>query len=134
MWKAALAGAFALAIIGSLSVSSQGIGVTHAAAQDLVLTESHIVRLKHALRLTASQERHWRTLEAVLRDIALRRQSDETTGLVQRVRARVRNYVLDASAVARISAAARPLINSLDDDQRREGMQVVQAMGFASLF
>ena len=80
MLKAALAGAFALATIGCLSVASGGIRVTQAAAQEMasvqettgsvggvVVTEAKIARLKRALRLTAEQEVHWHPVEASLR-------------------------------------------------------------------
>ena len=36
MWKATLVGAIALATIGSISVSTRGIGFNTAAAQDIV--------------------------------------------------------------------------------------------------
>ena len=49
MWKAALAGAVALATVGTLSVSQQGVGVTPAAAEVIVVTEGQIAQLHKAL-------------------------------------------------------------------------------------
>src|SRR5262245_25809424 len=105
MWKAAIVGAFALVALGSLSVTRDGIGVTQAAAQDVVVTDAHIAHLKNVLRLSPAQETHWRTLEAVLRSVGQRAALDEPAGLVQRVRARLRSYVLDAAAAHRVAMA-----------------------------
>jgi hypothetical protein len=137
MLKQAFAGALALATIGSLSVSGKGIELTSAAAQDMVLSEAHIARLKSALHLTPTQLAHWRTLETTLRDAAARQQvqsDDGSSGLLQRVRAKVGSFALNAASLQRVAMASRPLIASLDDEQRRDGMNVVQEMGFSSLF
>ena len=137
MLKQAFAGALALATIGSLSVSGKGIELTPAAAQDMVLSEAHIARLKSALHLTPTQLAHWRTLEGTLRDAAARQQpqsDDGSSGLLQRVRAKVGSFALNAASLQRVAMASRPLIASLDDEQRRDGMNVVQEMGFSSLF
>jgi len=136
MWKAALAGAFALATIGSLSVSTNGVGITTAAAQDIVITESHISRLKRSLRLTPAQQVHWYKVEAALRAYLTRAASSENSegSYYQRARARIAGYALNAAAMHRVSAAARPLIASLDEEQKREGMHAIQAMGLASMF
>ena len=123
------AGAFALAIMGAVSFGN----VAPAAAQNVVLTEGKISQLKSVLQLSPSQETHWRSLIAVVRD-AVDRQPDESGGFVQRVKARVGSYVLSASAMQRIAMAAQPLIASLNEEQKRDGMSVVRAMGVASLF
>jgi hypothetical protein len=133
MWKAAFVGAFALVTLGSLSLTRDGIGVTQAAAQEVVLTDAHIARLKSVLRLSPAQEIHWRGLESALRSVAQRSASDET-GLVQKVKARVRAYVLDAVAARRVAAAAQPLIATLDDQQRQQGLTAIRAMGVSALF
>lgn len=134
MWKAAFVGAFALVTLGSMSVSSNGVGVTQAAAQEVVVTDAHIARLKSVLRLSPAQEVHWHSLEAALRNVTTARGSDEPTGLVQRVKARLRSYVLDAAAAHRVAAAAQPLIASLDDTQKHDGMIAIRAMGVSTLF
>ena len=61
-------------------------------------------------------------------------QQETNAGLVQRIRARVKSYVLDISAARRVANAAQPLIESLDEDQKRSGLVVVRALGVASLF
>jgi hypothetical protein len=52
---------------------------------------------------------------------------------VQRVRARITSYTLDAVALQRLASAAQPLINSLDEGQKQNGLMVIQSMGIASL-
>jgi hypothetical protein len=132
MWKAALAGAVALATVGSLSVSIEGVGIDQAAAQDIIVTESHIARLKSVLKLTPSQERHWHAVEATLRAI-MRSQGQGEGGLVQRTRARIAGFVLSSAAMQRLSSVAQPLIASLDDSQKQDGLMVIRSMGIASL-
>ncbi len=130
MWMALRAGAFALATMGAVCVGN----IAPAAAQNMVLTESKIVQLKNVLQLSPAQEVHWRSLMAALRDVLARPQQEESGGLVQRVKARVGAYVLNAAALRQISFAAQPLIASLNEEQKRDGMNVVRAMGVASLF
>jgi hypothetical protein len=136
MWKATLAGAMALVAMGFLSVSRDGVGMVQAAAQDIVVTEARIARLKSSLKLTPDQERHWGALEASLRALA-NRQADggeADAGIVQRARARLANWTLSAAAVRQLSAAAQPLIGSLDEGQRRKGLAAIRSMGVASLY
>jgi zinc resistance-associated protein len=134
MWKAAFVGALALVTLGSMSVTSNGIGVTQAAAQEVVVTDAHIARLRSVLRLSPAQEVHWRGLEAALRNVGQRGGSDEPQGLVQKVKARLKSYVLDAAAAHRVAAAAQPLIATLDEGQKQEGLTVIRAMGVSALF
>jgi len=134
MWKAALAGAVALATVGCLSISIEGIGIDKAAAQDIIVTESHIARLKSVLKLTPSQERHWHPVEATLRAIMRSQGRDSGEGgLVQRTRARIAGFVLSSTALQRLSSVAQPLIASLDDNQKQDGLMVIRSMGIASL-
>ena len=98
-------------LAASLFVANLGAGVAPAAAQDIVVTEAHIAHLKHVLRLTPSQQRHWRSLEAALRAVAHRRTAAQSrTGLVQRVRARLSGYVVDAAA-AHAGCCGRPAVD-----------------------
>ncbi len=136
MWKAALAGAIALATVGSLSVSSQGVGVARAAAQDVILTDAHIAPLKSTLKLTPAQEQHWHPVEATLRALVHQKTRDDSAeaGLVRRVHARVAGYTVNAVALQRLASVAQPLLNSLDEGQKRDGLTVIRAMGVANLF
>jgi hypothetical protein len=46
---------------------------------------------------------------------------------------RVAAAAVDANALRRVVSAARPLIKSLDDQQKQDGMQVINSLGFSSL-
>jgi hypothetical protein len=138
MLKTALAGAFALATIGCLSVTSEGIQVTQSVAQEtgaahettgsvggVVVTEAKIARLKRALRLTAEQEVHWHPVEASLRRLMQMARRNTDAGVVQPVRAKVHGAV-SAEALQGVASAAGPLIATLDEQQKQEGMKLIR--------
>jgi len=129
MRKAVFAGAVALAMVGPLFVSGHGFGVTPASAQEVSLTEGHIYRLKAALHLRAEQLAHWAPVEAALR-AALRNSSHEESndGLVQKVRARAKGFTVQVAQLQGAVAAAGPLIASLDESQKRAGMNVIRSL------
>jgi len=133
MWKAAFAGVMALATVGSLSVSHQGLGVSTAAAQEIVITEGQIARLRSALHLTPSQEHHWHAVAATLRSLGQHQQqyrvASADAGYIESARARVAGYTVTAVAMHRLKSAAEPLISTLSDEQRQAGMNVLQSMG-----
>jgi hypothetical protein len=142
MNKAALIGAVAFATVGICGFTS---GLAPALAQDLmqgdvaetgsvggpVVTEAKIARLKRALRLSPSQEQHWHAVEAALRRLvhAPRREAD---GLVQRVRAKVNGYAGSAAAMQSVASSAGPLIATLDDKQKQDGMRLIREFGFSA--
>lgn len=135
MRMAVCAGAVALALMGPLFVSERGIGPAQASAQEITLTEGKISRLKHALHLTAEQLEHWRPVEAALRAALHARGDENNDGLVQRVRSKVRGYVVQAQSLQRAVSVAGPLIASLDETQRRNGQNAIRSMGVsASMF
>jgi hypothetical protein len=133
MWKATLAGAVALATIGSFSVAHDGSRLSTAQAQEVIVTEGQIVRLKHALKLTPLQARHWYAVEATLRGLAHRQQqyrvASADAGYVERAKAQVAGYTVTAVAMQRLRSAAGPLVNSLTDEQKSAGRDVLSSMG-----
>lgn len=131
MIKAALAGAVALATVGSLTVSHQGLGTAPAAAQEVVVSQGQIARLKSALRLTAEQEHLWRPVEASLRAMARQQQYRVASadGYVACAQSAMSGYALNAANLFRLKAAAQPLIGRLNEEQKHAGMQVLQSMG-----
>jgi hypothetical protein len=133
MRKAVFASAVAFAMVGSLLVSEQGIGPAPASAQEAVVTEGKIARLRSALRLTGEQIHHWRPVEAALR-AAIREQRAESDGWVHKVRTRVSHYAGSAKALQQAYAAAGPLIASLDEQQRQSGRNALRSMGGAAFF
>ena len=133
MWKAALAGAVALATIGSFSFSHQGFGITPAAAEEIVVTEGQIARLHAALHLTGTQERHWHAVAATLRSLGHQQQqyrvASADSGFVAQTKSRVAGYAMTAMAVQKVRAAAMPLIAVLTDEQKQAGRNALSAMG-----
>jgi len=131
MWKAALAGAIALATLGSFS--HEGIGIAPAVAQETVITEAHIARLHTALRLTPAQEGHWRAVAATLRRLGHQQQQYQLAssdgGFVERAHARVAGYTLTAVTMQRLKAAAQPLVAMLTEEQKQAGRDVLASMG-----
>jgi zinc resistance-associated protein len=92
-----------------------------------VVTEAQIAQFKAMLNLTPAQAKYWAPVEATLRDLARRQaQQSENTGFVQRLK----TITLNAASMRRLSSAALPLIKSLDQDQKRDAMEVARAMGF----
>ena len=80
------------------------------------------------MKLTPEQQRHWPAVASALHNLA-RKSSADVQGLRQRASAAVGS----ADAIRRVTAAARPLIASLTEQQKQAGMQVIRASGFASL-
>src|SRR5262249_23708800 len=133
MWKTVLAGALALATIGSLSVSSEGVRINTAQAQEVVVTDGQIARLRHALRLTPSQQHHWYAVEATLRSLARQQQryrvASSEAGYFGPARAQVAGYPIPAVSWQRLRSAAQPLIASLSEEQKESGRSVLSSMG-----
>jgi hypothetical protein len=132
MWKAALAGVV-LATTGITCVSAQeyqAASYESGASRGPAVTAGHIARLKAALKLTAAQMHYWPAVESALRGLVHRTSRDRSAdGIARRVAA----AAVDANAIRRVAAAARPLINSLDEKQRQDGMRVINSLGFSSL-
>jgi hypothetical protein len=133
MRKAALAGAVALATIGSFSFSQGGLGVTPAAAQEVVVTEAQIARLHAALHLTAAQERRWHPVAATLRRLGHQQQqyhvASNDSGFVAQAKSRVAGYAVTAMTMQRLRSLATPLIAELSDEQKQAGRNALSAMG-----
>jgi hypothetical protein len=133
MVKAALAGAVALATVGSFSFSPQGFGVSPAAAQEVVVTEGQIARLHTALHLTGSQERHWHPVAATLRSLGRQQQqyrvASNDAGFVAQAKSRVAGYAVTTMTMQRLRSVAQPLIAELTEEQKEAGRNVLSAMG-----
>ena len=99
----------------------------------LVISETQIARFKAALKLTPTQEQLWAPIEAELRRITRTGQRSESDGIIQRIRSRFRTIVLDVAALRRLGDVARPLLMSLDDEQKQKALQISRTMGMSSL-
>ena len=131
MWKAALAGAIAFVTIGPLSVTQHGVTTSSAAAQDIVIREGDIVRLKSALKLTSEQEVHWRPVEVALHAYARQqyRLASADSYFGDSGEAGMAAYTLSAVMLQKVKAAAQPLIKTLSEEQKKAGASVLQSMG-----
>ncbi len=134
MRKTALAGAFALAMVGSFSFSPQGFGISSAFAQEVVVTEGQISRLHAALHLTPAQEHHWYAVASTLRRLGHAQQqyqvaSADAGGYVERARARVAGYTVTAMTMQRLRSVAQPLIAALSEEQKNAGRDALASMG-----
>jgi hypothetical protein len=133
MWKALLAGLFALAFWGSIA------GSVPALAEASPRLEAGIARFKAALRLTPQQEKHWPRVEAALRSIASESDRQQVAdaspqpGFFRRVGTRATEMAMGASSMRRLVSAAQPLVKSLDENQKREAITLARAMGFGGL-
>ncbi len=131
MWKAALAGAFALVTIGPLSVTHHGVVATSAVAQDIVVRDADIARLKSALKLSPEQEVHWRPVEVALHAYAHQqyRLASADSYFGDSGEAGMAAYTLSAVMLAKVKNAAQPLIKTLSEEQKQAGANVLQSMG-----
>jgi hypothetical protein len=133
MRKAALVGAFALAMVGPFSFSPQGFGISPAFAQEVTVTEGQIARLHAALHLTPAQECHWYAVASTLRRLGRAQQKYQVAsaddGYVARARARVAGYTVTAVTMQRLRNAAQPLIAALSEEQKNAGRGALASMG-----
>ena len=91
------------------------------------VTEANIVRLKSALNLAPHQLAHWSPVEHALR--ALAKEQRDATAMSGDIGAAAGML----SKMKRLSAAAAPLIQSLDEAQRRDAMTLLRRVGYESL-
>jgi hypothetical protein len=141
MWKAALAGAMALAVTGT-SFAFAG-NITDGSAGHYSLQsradaglDIKLARAKAALQLTPEQQRHWPRVESALREIVAKQgrvQEASAGGIVSRTYARASDFVLNTSAMKRLESAARPLLDSLSESQKRVAVRMAHAMGLGKI-
>jgi hypothetical protein len=118
------AAALAFAVVGLVPTFSAPV-----AAAELVssLPRVDIVRIKGVLKLTPEQQPYWAPVEAALRSLS--REQDQSEGFIHRISHRVVSVMLDSAAIARIGAAARPLVRVLDDRQKQDAISLCHEMG-----
>jgi hypothetical protein len=126
------AGVVALAVINILPVTSPALAdeLSAISVRTSETASIDIARVKRVLKLTPEQEAYWPPVEAALRALA-RRPSTEPGGFVRRISHRLVSIVLDAKAIRRLAAAARPLIAVLRHDQKQNALALAQEMGLA---
>lgn len=125
------AGVLALATVVFLPHGIREAGAAeHAGTTNEIISEINIVRIKNALRLTAIQQPYWGPVEATLIDISRQQKLQaESDGFFRRISRRAVAIALNSAAIARLAAAARPLVAVLDDEQRQVALRIAQEMG-----
>ncbi len=139
MWKARLAGAVALATIGS-TFAFAGSETTPAhqistVQSESVLSHAQIARLKSMLKLTPAQEQFWPAVEKAFQELGRQQFEDGAAaqGLVQGIRSRAAVIGLDVMALRRLVAAAYPLIQTLNDEQKQSALAFARSVGLESV-
>ena len=138
MWIGALVGAIALTVGTVTFASAQPrnpmLGSYEALAPSVPrVTEANIARLKSVLRLTPHQLPHWSAVEQALRALAKEQHDSNSVTLASDVDARAAAMAGLLKKMRRLSAVAAPLIQSLDETQRRDAMTLVRNLGYESL-
>jgi hypothetical protein len=82
------------------------------------ISNAQIGRLKAALRLTREQERHWPAVATALRHVRLGNQATAVA--------------VNALGLQELVSAARPLFQSLDDNQKLVALRLVDSLGFGA--
>jgi hypothetical protein len=139
MWKAALAGTAALAIIGSSLVYAQqrgrpgGFERWHPSIEDMrAFADARLAALHAGLGLTPDQEKNWPAFEQAAREMAKLR-LDRITAAVNtdrdrppqsndpadRMHRRAAAMSETGAALKKVADAVDPLYKSLDDAQKR---------------
>ncbi|MCC3244953.1 Spy/CpxP family protein refolding chaperone [Methylocystis sp. WRRC1] len=103
----------------------------HFSSEDMsAFADARIAALKAGLKLTPEQEKNWPALETAMRDIAKARiarveEMRETgpglfdTDPIGALQRRARNLAARSGEMEKLSTAAKPLYDSLDDAQKR---------------
>lgn len=132
MWKSGLAGIVAILIGSSAVLADSGdaeLNRGRVAKSDAVMSVSHMVRLKAVLKLTAAQEPLWIPVEQTFREIGQAQEADGVQGFKHRVAA----IGLNAMALRRLASAAYPLIRSLNEEQKQNGLAFARSVGLSSV-
>jgi hypothetical protein len=139
MLKFALAGAFALATMGSsLAFADNGdteLGQHSRSMSGKVLTYGQIVRFKSVLKLTPEQQLLWPAVERAFNEMVKAQFRDEASseGVIRRISNRAASMGTSALALQHLASAAYPLIRTLDDGQKQSAMALARSLGLESM-
>jgi len=140
MWKAGLVGAVALATMNSTFAFAEPVSLTGRDAQpaeqtDVVVSSAQIARLKSNLRLTAEQEPLWPAVERAFRELSQQafEEGGADQGLVHKIGSRAVAVGLNAMALRRLAAAAYPLIQTLNDEQKQSAVAFARSVGLENV-
>lgn len=120
-WKTLFAATIAVALVGSGAAYAQKRPLP--AEDRAAVVDARIAEHKAALKLTAEQEKNWAGYEAALRKLAKLRveryQEQKSANPVELLRQRAEDLTAASAALKQLADAEEPLINSLDDTQKR---------------
>jgi hypothetical protein len=137
MWKTALAGVAALAITGSTLARAEVLQRSSHAAQsqdqNSALTHAKIAQFRALLKLRSDQEQYWPAVARVLHAMVRQTSGRAPAGLVQRLGARAHNLASDVASLRQLATVAKPLVRSMDDEQKFAALQFVNAMGYGAV-
>jgi hypothetical protein len=101
---------------------------------EAVMSLSQVARLKAALKLTAAQEPLWAPVERAFREISQAQVADGSHSIMQGIKNRAASAIgLNAVALRRLASAAYPLIRSLNEEQKQNGLAFARSAGLASV-
>ena len=113
----------------TIALALAGSGVAYAQKPPLPLedraavVDARIAAHKAALNLTPDQEKNWPAYEAALRHLAKLRveryQEQKSANPVELLRQRAEDLSAASAALKQLADAEEPLLNSLDDAQKR---------------
>jgi zinc resistance-associated protein len=153
MWKTVLAGAAAVAILGSSAVYAQDRAAPASGARDVAarwqptaedfsaFTDARVAALKVGLKLTPEQEKNWPAFEHAYRDLSKaradqmrafreqRRSNQAGTDYLSRLQRRADALIARGNALKSFAAAAAPLYQSLDEAQKHRFAALSRATG-----
>ncbi len=143
MWKSAVAGVFALAIVGIAPASAENaakgaLALANIKKLDFLVSEAHIAQLRDMLKLRPDQQVHWPPVENALRDLVREQEREveqvkQAVGLAKKLTTKVSAVTGEIAAIKRLVNAARPLLNALDDGQKREVAELARKAGLQHL-
>jgi len=90
-----------------------------SARRNALFNEAQIASVKSRLNLTREQQKYWPPVEQALRGIVFRKSRDGA-------------LVLDPESVERLNIAARELLKSLNETQKREVQALAHVVGLRS--
>lgn len=152
MRKTVLAGAAAMAILGSSAMYAQDRVAPASGTRDVprwqpsaedisAFTDARVAALKAGLKLTPEQEKNWPAFEQAYRDLAKAR-ADQMRGFreqrqanqagpdyLTRLQRRADALITRGNALKSFGAAAGPLYQSLNEAQKHRFAALSRAMG-----
>jgi hypothetical protein len=137
MWKAGLVGVVALILGSSAVLADSGDAEFNRGRvfkSEAVMSVAQVARLKAALKLTAAQEPLWAPIEQAFREISHAQAADGSHSFIQGIKNRAASAIgLNTVALRRLASAAYPLIRSLNEEQKQNGLAFARSAGLASV-